>query len=61
MGSLYSFDEHSLFSGAPMDLANDERLKQLNEQIQKEHDPKKLAELTQELLKLIDEKREKPK
>ena len=43
-----------------MDLGNDERIKQLNEQIQQEKDPAKLARLVDELLRLTDPKHPKP-
>lgn len=39
-----------------MDLADDERIRQLNQQIQKEQDPEKLIELIRQLIELIDEK-----
>ena len=40
-----------------MDLADDERIRHLNEQIQSEKDPAKLSELTDELIRLIDERK----
>ena len=43
-----------------MDLGNDERVKQLNEQIQQEKDPTKLARLIDELLRLTDPKSPMP-
>ena len=39
-----------------MDLAEDERFRQLNELIQKEQDPEKPIELIRQLIELIDEK-----
>lgn len=38
-----------------MDLANDERVRRLNELIQKEQDSEKLAVLIDELTRLLDE------
>jgi len=40
-----------------MDLADDERIRHLNELIQNEKDPAKLTDLTNELLRLIDERK----
>lgn len=40
-----------------MDLAHDERVKLLNEEIQTERDPRKLNELVDELAKVVDELR----
>lgn len=37
-----------------MDLANDERLKRLTDQIEHEKDPHRVLELAQELLRLLD-------
>jgi len=42
------------------DLRSDERIKQLNERIQQEKDPVKLAELVEELLRLTETKPQKP-
>lgn len=38
-----------------MDLANDERIRKINDQIQIEKDPAKLGELVQEMCRLLDE------
>lgn len=51
-----SFSEN-LRSGVdakPMDLANDERLKRLTDQIEHGKDPHRVLELAQELLRLLD-------
>lgn len=40
-----------------MDLADDERIRHLNELIQAEKDSAKLTELTNELLRLLDERK----
>lgn len=52
----------SIYNGGPTltDVGQDERIQALNAQIQKEQDPKKLTELTQELLHLINEHGRKP-
>jgi hypothetical protein len=42
------------------DLGNDERIKQLYEQIQQKKDPVKLAKLVEELLRLNEVKLRKP-
>ena len=42
------------------DLGNDERIKQLYEQIQQEKDPVKLAEFVEELLRLTEAKLREP-
>ena len=44
-----------------MSLENDERVKQLNELIQVEADPVKLALLAQQLLDLLDEIKSEPR
>jgi len=38
-----------------MDLANDERIQRLNEQIQSEKDPNKVISLIDELARLLDD------
>ena len=38
-----------------MDLANDERIREINNQIQIEKDPGKLGELVEEMCRLLDE------
>lgn len=43
-----------------MDLADDERIKRLSEQIQHETDRDKVLKLTQELVRLLDGEDEKP-
>lgn len=43
-----------------MDLANDERIKRLNQQIQQETDRDKVLKLTQELVRLLDGEPDKP-
>jgi len=43
-----------------MDLANDERIKRLTEQIRHEKDPNKVLELTQELCRILDIARKPP-
>jgi hypothetical protein len=40
-----------------MNLSDDERVKRLNDQIQKEQDPEKLSRLVEELAILIEEQR----
>jgi len=40
--------------GEGMDLAEDERIKRLNDQIQQEKDPEKVLQLSHELVRLID-------
>jgi hypothetical protein len=41
-----------------MNLSDDERVKRLNDQIQKEQDPEKLSRLVDELASLIEEQTE---
>lgn len=43
-----------------MDLAKDERIKGLNDQIQQEKDPEKVLQLSRELVRLLDGKQNKP-
>jgi len=43
-----------------MDIANDERIQQLNEQIQTEEDPEKLMALVSELERILDEATHEP-
>lgn len=40
-----------------MDLADDERIRRLNDQIQKETDREKVLQLSRELMRLLDAKR----
>lgn len=43
-----------------MDLAHDERIKRLSEQIQQETDRDKVLKLSQELVRLLDGENDKP-
>lgn len=44
-----------------MDLADDERIKRLNEQIQQERDREKVLQLSRELMRLLDAKQGQPR